>query len=298
MDIQFIQLKKKWDPRRFKAHKTVGTFPISQVPNTFGDRPKVIKNQGTTNFCSGFTASYILDRKLQIETSPEYVIQKESLMYNSNPKNFLGVPVDVAHKALCRYGSIPANLSPYKVGVTDPSIIADPLQWDVNLDDKALVPFGSSFEVTKDGYIDLFDAARAIMYSQNVWLDCSGYFIPEWMYAPKGIIPTIFKKQEVNGHMFTICGSQDINGVPYLVIPNSWGIDIGGQIDSMGIIQDKGGFFFAPREAINTLFDISVMLDRNSQDAKQEQWNAMQKIYDKIITILKFLQKIVSSFIK
>ncbi len=292
MQPQFIQLKKKWDPRRFKIHKdkTVGVFPISQVPNTFsvGEPPR-IKNQLTTPFCSAFSSSYILDAKLGIETSPEYIIQKEVLVGNYDPKTINGVDIDTVYRTFCRYGSIPQEKSPYTVGKDDPSIIADPTKWDPNIDSFAQAPFGSSFEVTKKGYIDLFDAARATMFTTKKWLHCAAYFIQEWMYAPKGIIPSSFPRQEVNGHMFCACGVEEINGVLYLKIPNSWGVDMGGMV-SQGIVIEKGGYYFAPREAVNTFFDISIELDRNPNDAKQEQWNILQKIFDKLMTILRILQ--------
>ncbi len=276
MQPQFIQLKKKRDPRRFKAHKTFGTFPIEQVPNTFNFQRPEIKDQIDTNFCSGFAGAYMIEKETGITMSPEYIIQKEVSISGYDPNNFFGVDVDTSHKAVYRYGTIKQSDSPFTVGKDTSSKIANPENWDIGLDNIAIDPFHSSFEIKKDGYKDLFDAMRATMWSQKVWLDCAGYFVPEWMYASKGMIPKQFIKQEINGHKFVICDSVEINGEPYLVIANSWGKRMG-----------DNGFYYLPREAANTLFDVSIYTKEDPTNIKQQQWNLIVKILDYMITMLR-----------
>jgi len=276
---KFVNIYKKRDPRRFQAVKTFGVSPIENVPNDFivGQLPK-IKNQFQDPICSGMASAYILENKLGKEVSPEYVIQKETAIGGYDPFNFNGVDVDTSHKATYRYGSIDANRSPYKVGKDPLYVYADPDKWDLGLDQLSNDAFRSSFEITKSGYKDLFDAVRATMYSKQVWADCAGWFVSEWIYAQQGIIPKQWNRITENGHKFVFCGSKTIDGEPYLICPNSWGEGVG----------DKG-FYYFPREAVNALIDVSFYTPEDPDDIKQQQWNALIKLYDYLITLLKKL---------
>lgn len=270
------------DPRQFKFHKTFGAFPISSVPDAFdfGTVP-AIKDQGPTHWCTSFSGSYVIDNILKDITSPEYIAQKTVLVGKLNPVNFTGTTPQLSDKALVKFGSILRNLSPFLFGRDDPNQIADPKNWPASLDAQAKDELGASFEITTDGYQDLFDAIRAALYVKKLPVRLAVWFQPSWESASDGIVSADMVQNfqpDINGHSIQVDPAVVLkNGVQYLRVPNSWGTGVG----------DKGYYYFS-REAVNLTFYVSAYdPESNVEAVKGEQWNVFTFIFDELVSIFR-----------
>lgn len=282
-----IKKAKLKDPRQFKFHKTFGTFPITAVPDTFdfGTVP-LIKDQGATYFCTAFSGSYVVGHCEQVDSSAEYLAQKTIRAANYNPANFTGTTPQLADKVMVKYGTIAQSLSPFTFGEDDPVALATPSNWPASLDAQAKKPIGASFELTSDGYIDLFDAIRAtLFFKKTLPVRLAVFWQPQWTSANGGVITAdmVQNFQEVNGHSLQADPAVVIkNGVQYLRVPNSWGTQEG----------DNGYYYFS-REAVNKTFYVSAYDPAiNPVAVKDQQWSVWVRIFDALVSVWRAISGI------
>ena len=168
-------------------------------------------------------------------------VRGEYLSYGANLRD--------ACNALVKYGSLPRNKSPYtlmegKPTDKDRNFLANWLNWDKALDFIASkYKLGTFFAV--NGAYDAFDNCRSALY-QNKDTSHAGVLFglnwrPEWTFAPNGVISdSSYTTPTSNGHCVQFVGQKIINGVPYLVLPNTWGEGYG-----------EKGFYYFSREVVN-----------------------------------------------
>ncbi|MCL4399787.1 hypothetical protein M1506_00730 [Patescibacteria group bacterium] len=275
------------DPRQFKFHKTFGAFPITSVPDTFdfGTVP-VIKDQGATEWCTAFSGSYAEGGAAQEDASPERIAEKTIEYTRANPANFTGTTPQIADKVLVKYGTIPQTSSPYQFGKDDPITITTPSNWASFQPTKTIQKFGASFELTSDGYLDLFDAVRATLFSKKLPIRLAVWFQPAWEFASQGIITkemTTGFESGINGHSMQADPAIVLkNGVQYLRVPNSWGTGVG----------DNGYYYFS-REAVNLTFYVSAYDPFSDvQAVKGEQWSFWTFLFDELVSTFRWIQKL------
>jgi hypothetical protein len=97
------------------------------------------------------------------------------------------------------------------------------------------------FWVTNGGGADLFDNIRTAIW-RNQRPACGGLNWYNEYNTPTGVISDNGKTL-LGGHAVKIAGFTTKNGIPYLVIQNSWGVNYGSQ-----------GLFYMPRDLVNKAF--------------------------------------------
>ena len=98
------------------------------------------------------------------------------------------------------------------------------------------------FWITKNNGLDIFDSMRRAIQDMKRPLTAGIMWKNEWDNMSGGIIKDT-GQTNLGGHAVKIAGWKQINGIPYLVIQNSWGVSMG----------DNGLFYF-PREVANVVF--------------------------------------------
>lgn len=116
----------------------------------------------------------------------------------------------------------------------------------------------SYLQVTPSNGMDMFDSMRATMMQANAPLEAGVTWYEDWDNSPNGIVPASYQTV-LGGHAIKLAGWKTINGMPYIVVQNSWGSDAG-----------DGGLFYFSREIANKIFDeVYIWSDVASQEIKQ-----------------------------
>ncbi len=279
-----VKKAKFKDPRQFKFHKTFGAFPITSVPDTFdfGTVP-AIKDQGPTEWCTAFSGSYAIGNTTKVDTSPEDIAEQTISKTGINPASFNGTTPQISDKVVVKPGAVTQDKAPLLFGRDDPAEVANPKNWTSISDNERQKPFGASFEITSDGYQDLFDAVRAALYSKKLPVRLAVWWQNAWTSAPGGIITKemmVGFQPDVNGHSVQADPAVVLkNGIMYLRVPNSWGTSVG----------DNGYYYFS-REAINQTFYVSIYDPESDVAAvKGEQWNVFIFILNEFVSVLRFI---------
>lgn len=280
--------KPKWDPRRFSHKKAFGSINLDEVPDDFSlGEPLDIKNQLNSDMCSAFSSDGLSEYQEGVVLAPEYTFYKTKLI-SGNWKDWGADPDDVC-KSHTRYGALEKKDCPFSLENNGRDFVANPMNWDSSLDQKALTHRkGSYFEV--DGQGNLFDSIRDALYTSNliyqktknpsdlqpVWVGAN--WQPEWTYAPMGIVPTVAGNGG-SGHAFYFVGTKSIAGKVYLIAINSYGSSFG-----------DGGKWYFPEEAVNRYFLFArVFRDFDPNNYKQQNWNIMQWAYDIIAAFSRWM---------
>lgn len=218
---------------------------------TIPARSYEVKNQFDLDFCSAY-ASTEADEAIYGDTfDPNYRMAKtkqirgEWQAYGANLRD--------AMQAATSYGSLPKKLSPFvhnfpnsgSPAEKDRNFLANWNNWPAELDHIAAAHRdGSFFKV--DGPGDAFDNIRSTLWlhrQERRGVFFGLYWKGDWVVTLGGIIKDSgYTDPAFNGnaHAILIVGQKMIEGVPYLVIQNSWGPSLGDH-----------GFFYFPRSVIN-----------------------------------------------
>lgn len=288
----------KRDPRDFKHSVVFGAAPVT-VPNiSFLVAPvEPILDQSNLDFCTGFATASINGSIQGQDFDPNYQFAKTKQVMGEYKT--WGADLRSACKGLVKFGSLIASKSPYFYNPSDKNsktrdFLANWTNWPESLDILAgEFKCGSFFEV--DGPGDHFDNARAVLYKNRE--EKSGILFgvmwrPEWTFAPGGVIPeATYSKPAGEGHALRAYGQEIINGVPYIVVPNSWGKNRG-----------NNGVYYFPRSVINKeikTFGAFALKDMDAETAKRyidynltTQDNLIAMIVKIVLVLAKDLSKI------
>lgn len=252
--MKFKQKKWKNDPRsrKFSHHALFGT--TAQIPRTLGKTLRPVEDQGNTVRCAAYAGAldggYIRGERM----SPEWQVKKIT--------EIQGFSVDTG-------GSDPNAAMKSQ---TNPWGYVTTNEW-MNNDETHAGERGNIGYVKVDGPLDLFDDVRSALTlaydpvtKLGACVQAFGRWYSEWTYA--GTIPQTYSKL-AGYHSYLFVDFTEINGVPYLIAQNSYGV----------IAGDKG-FHLFPREVVNREFSLSntslkipkPLTSEQYKLAKEESW--------------------------
>lgn len=225
------------------------TLPkVSDLPLEFTvAEPLKIKDQRYSDYCGAFSSTSCSEDQETVELDPLWQFMKVKFI-EGDPDAY-GTDLRYVGKSFVQFGSIEAKDSPYDIN-TDRGIIVNPLSWaDKPYDTLALLHKKESFAfVTPSLSADFFDSIRSTMFhgnKQSVTIGMS--WCSEWMSAAGGVISQM--GTFISGHAVKIFGWKQIEGVPYLKVQLSNGVNIG----------DQGIFYFS-REVINAMQEYGAIV--------------------------------------
>ena len=277
-------LPLKPDARDFSVGAIFAPIDVSEIPDDFSLGKLKVKDQGSSDFCSGYAVTSASELQEDVELSPLWQFAKTKEL-TGDWKSW-GVNLRDACKSAVKFGSLPLNESPelapdwVSQRVWDRDDIANWTTWPAELDFKAEKHKKASyFSVSKGGYKDLFDAVQGELWRNRE--DKRGVVVgalwrPEWITAESGVISQEYGKEGF-GHAFLFIGKKTINGVPYLVAHLSNG-DIG----------DNGEFYFS-RNVVNKeigKYGAFMFNDLPADYYKKTYWSFWQKLTNFIRTFL------------
>lgn len=272
------------DIRDFKYHKVFGTGQPCPDTDFEVAKPLAIKDQGSTDFCSGFSGAAVSEDQEGVILSGEFFFSRIKKI-TGDWKEY-GADLRSVCKAACAYGFLEDSLSPYKVGKTPRSFIANPDNWGTNFDAAAMVHKKKSYFSIEGP--DFFTAFRNALWN-NRDLKCSILtgldWEEDWTDAKGGIVPK--KTSMVTGpHAVKIFGQKMINGELYLKLQNSWGEEYGDH-----------GIYYLPKEVINKkcTFGSFMFIDIDPAEVKKLYWNWLQYLINWLNRISNQLQQIINN---
>lgn len=265
-------LKLKKDPRDFSHHKSFGS--VVSIPEEFQIGQENINDQLTTDLCTAESSSEVSGDLFTQDFSPEYTFAKE--------KQILGNPVDygadlrTACKAGKQYGYLPKTSSPFTLADKGRAFIADYKNWPSELDQiAAQFKIGGYFSV--DGPYDTFDNVCAAMFSQQKTILAGSNWYSMWEAAPGGVIPETYDTNFGTLHAYKIFGRHLIGNVPYLMIQNSEGQNVG----------NNGVYFMSRAVANRELTEGLYYFTKNVPQDIEVVGNWFQLLIDSILRIFR-----------
>lgn len=201
---------------------------------------RVIKDQGSTDYCSAYAVTTASSYQEEVDLCPEYQFFKTKEIMG-NPDEW-GCSLREACKSAVKYGSLPVtSLETVQIDITSRVQVLNPSSWPSFFDVQAYNHRKQTyFQV--DGRYDTFDNIRAALW-QNIKdkraIVVGACWKQEWTDAPGGVIPEGTFAGGF-GHAFILIGQKKINNQLYLVA----------QLSNGSFIGDNGLFYF-PRSVVN-----------------------------------------------
>lgn len=248
------------DDRDFALGAIFPQINIEDVPLTdfVVAIPKVIKNQGNTDLCSGYAVTAVSEDQEGVELLPEYQFYKTKKI--SGDMESWGADLRDACKSVVRYGSLPVQGHENIKGISRSRVVSDET-WEDSMDGVAnFYKKETYFSIT--GKYDTFDNIRLALWqhrNNKNSVVTGAKWRSEWLGAKDGILPEQYGNNGF-GHAFKIFGQKNIGGNLYLVAQLSQGEDVG----------DKG-IFYLPRSLVNReigKYGIYMLTDISKEDAK------------------------------
>ena len=234
------------DYRDFSLAGIFGAVDVRQVPmaDFIVAKPKVIKDQGRTDMCTAFGLSVVVEAQESAVLSPDWAFAQIKKLRGEWTQ--WGADLRSACKVAKKIGLIKHDDSPLWYTTTGRDFVANWKNWDKfpELKDKAAKHKKESF-FKVDGPNDRFDNIRVALWQHRdekrvIYTGCT--WRNGWMRASGGIIP-VMRRTGGYGHAFAVIGQKVIKGIPYLIVQNSYGPNVG----------DNGLFYF-PRKTVNREF--------------------------------------------
>lgn len=275
------------DERDFPLGGVFGTLPIEEVPWYDFEiaMPLVIKDQGDTDYCTGFAVTEVSEDHEEVELSPHYQFAKTKEIMGEYES--WGADLRAACKSAVKVGSIPREkadefFAQHHDKKDDRNFVANwenwPDAWDY---DAAKYRKKTYFRV--DGPYDIFDNIRAAMWQHRAEkrsIVVGAKWRTEWTNAPGGVIPEVYGNYGF-GHAFKIYGQKTINAQLHLVAQLSNGKDIG----------DEGIFYFN-RNVVNREFGPFgqyMFKDMEKEEAKYIVENKLKAADNWIMRFIKIM---------
>lgn len=278
-------LPKRHDPRTFNHAQYFGSSKayLDALPRKgLGRVPISIENQLYTNFCTGYTVSTAAEYIEKVDMSPEYSVAKisEYLGYLI----LKGAPANAAMKATCLFGVLPKKDAPVDMTLEHyaQEVIADPVNWPRELNDKAAEhKMGSFFDIMR-GPFDYFDNIRiALAQAKEAGEERVGMAFTQFWNVGIGQGTEIIRRGSggYSWHAHLFIDWTEIDGELVMVEQNSFGRGWG-----------KEGLSYWSREAINQFAEdnrneVYMFRDVKPGAVKEQQWTMGTIIYDLLAKI-------------
>src|SRR3990167_2434244 len=217
------------DNRDFSLAGIFSQINPKEIPNTnwLVAEPLKIYDQKDTDFCTGNGIAGVTSLQEGMAASPEYQI-KAIKEVRGEYKEW-GADTRSACKSAVKFGSIPYDQSPFKMGEHSRDEIANWNNWPESYDDIAKQYRKRSYFRVDTGRFDVFDNIRTALWA-NKDLKCGVFtgaiWRPSWQNASGGIIP-VRKETGGFGHAFYLIGQKIINNESQLIAVNSYGENVG-----------------------------------------------------------------------
>ncbi len=268
----------RYDPRskKFSHHIFFGTAPAVSLPATLGRVLRTVENQYTYNRCAAYASAlnggYIRGQRMSPDYQAAKITQEQGFSIDLD-----GSQTDATMNVQIDYGYLPYASSPLTVE-TNGAASADPTKYPKSLDATAQ-QYRDEGYVTVDGPNDTFDNIRSALSlaydpltGQGAVVQVFGRWFKDWTSSPGGVISTA--SQFLGYHSYDIVDWTIMNGIPYLIIQNSWGIGAG-----------NGGYFFIPRTIVNLEYPKNAQLkipkpltpEQINLAAQETSWGAIQR---------------------
>jgi len=274
-DSGLIPPKKELINLDFSYAKTFGAVRELPQEDFMVAESIEIKDQMDSDMCTAFAATAVSEDQEGVKLAPEWFFAKVKQVigdytgYGADPRS--------ACDAAVRFGFLESSYTEHSLTTDSRDSLANWSNWDFGFDIRAIKHRKKSY-FKIDGGGDLFDSIRGFLWEnkdrkQSVFTGT--YWQPEWTFVKDGIASKDSANEPVNAHAFKVAGQKIIEGVPHLVIINSYGYGIG----------DQGRFYF-PREVVNRFLFAYAFMDLPSEAGKLN-WNLLQKVKYFIKKLLK-----------
>jgi len=267
----------KKDRRDFSYRRYFGASFMPPLAD-FIVKPLEIKNQGTSDMCVAYAVSSSSEKQEGVALEPAYLFAKTKQLMGSW-QEWGSDPVK-ALKASMKYGALEKSVSPYSLDKNGRNFVADWNNWDSKLDGVAQVHHKKSYFKLDAGQ-DLFNSIVIGLYDNrqtNTTAICGVYWQPEWTYASGGVVKHLGDNKSLP-HAIEAIGQRIIDGVPHLIIQNSWGEGVG----------DKGLYYF-PKEVVNQFLFAYALIDASPEDVRKVTWGVLEYLKDILIKMLSSLK--------
>ncbi len=264
------------DNRDFRLGSITRLPKLSELPREFKHESTTILDQDTTDFCTGFSSCSASELQEGIRLVPEYQFALTKELMGGNVDEF-GADLRTAMKSHVKVGALKEEDRP--IGFTlqekGQAFLRRIENWPPELKDKAIAQGKGSF-VSVSGFFDDFDDIRATIYAFRNEKRVPVFGVKWGWDLSNPIISTI--PQFGTGHAIYAIGWKEINGEPYLIIPNSFGTEVG----------DKG-YFYLSRGVINSFVSIYgafMFIDMTKEEFIQRLEDAKKSKVQKVIELI------------
>lgn len=209
------------DDRDFKLGGFIQLPPLSDLPTDFVLEGYDIKNQQGSDMCSGFATAGMSGLQEGIPLSAEYAFAVGKEL--SGDLEEWGNDIRTALSAHTKIGTIATTDAPFSLENKERNFLADMKNWDTSFKEKALIHKKESY-VKVTGNYDTFDNTRATIWKFRDEKRAVGFGCIFGWSSDQVILDTI---SQGFGHMMYVVGWRTVEGIPYLVVVNSWGNTVG-----------------------------------------------------------------------
>lgn len=249
-----LPAKKPGEQVDFSAAAVFGSMRAQDLPT--GDfivaPPEGIDDQGDNDFCTFSSSTSVSEDQEAVELEYLWNAFVGKVLVQKDPESW-GCDLRTACMTHVKYGGLEAEYSPFRHYTKMPTReeVLDPKTWgdEKGIEEYKMMAFehrkNSVFEV-ESGPHDKFDNMRSQLWlnrgaMRSIVTGCK--WRHAWTDIQGGVIPPEVPEGPYTPHSFKVCGQKIIDGRPHLVAQLSNGDKIG----------DKG-FFYFPREVVNTEF--------------------------------------------
>ena len=267
------------DDRDYKLGALFQLPELSELPADFVLEGHTIKNQQDSDFCSGFAVTGMSELQEGVLLSPEYQFALSKTL--SGDTEEWGQDARTAMKTAVKLGSLEKSKTSYSLESKDVSFLRDIKNWPNYLEEAKR--HQKSVYLKVEGKYDAFDDIRASIYK---WRD-EKRAVALGLNFGWGSNEVILEEPKSGfGHMLYAIGWKSLNGIPYLVIVNSWGKEAGDQgthLLSRKVVNYYndmyGAYMFVdkPRE------DIQYMVDNGIKEG--DSW--LVQLWKVIVTLIQ-----------
>lgn len=278
MKVQNLQPIQHDRSRDYSHFRNFGSSALLLPQNGLGRSPVSIKDQGDTQYCTGFTIAEVIENQVGIEMSPAYQVAKEGELKGS-PILFGADPL-TALKSGKIYGALPETSSPFsfaKNGVEMPALY---MNWDKRTDWIAYQYRRPSFYSVTQGTpndFDIFDSIRLALWdarTDKAPVIAAGFWYNEFQNIGRDGIAGIPRTRPITRHMYTILDWKFVENEPRLIV-----------LSHQGTTYGDNGIVYLGRDAINQAYNnfeengLGLYLYRSTQAPIFERLNSWLKKY-------------------
>lgn len=268
----------KKDRRDFSYKKYFGASFMPPLVD-FMIKPLEIKDQGSSDMCVAYAVSSSSEKQEGVALEPAYIFAKTKQLMG-NWQEWGSDPI-IAARASVKFGALTKETSPYSVDKNGRNFVADWTNWSKDLDTVAFIHKKKAY-FKLDSSSDLFNSIVIGLYDNrqtNTTAICGVYWQPEWTYVSGGVIKYRGDNKSLP-HAIEAIGQKIIDGVPHLIVQNSWGANVG-----------DGGLYYFPKPVVNDFLFAFALIDANPDDVKKQTWGLLDYLADWLRGMLKTLQE-------